>query len=58
MDILFIRLASVGLIVLAPNPVACDGIVDILLPEEEGLTLRPRALFPDARPEFVEGDLR
>lgn len=44
-DILFIRLASVGLMVLAPNPVACDGIIDILFDDVDDGVAAPSLFF-------------
>jgi hypothetical protein len=37
----FARLASVGLTVLAPSPVACEepGIIDILFAEDDGVAV-------------------
>ena len=64
-DILRIRRASVGLIVLAPNPFACAGITDILrlllafapgVPGCPGVPLRPKRLGLEGLPvEEVHG---
>lgn len=52
-DNLLARLASVGLIVLAPSPVACEGpepgITDILF-ADEGVVVPLPLIFPGDRP--------
>lgn len=52
----FNRRASVGLMVLAPRPVAWWGIAEILLfAEEDGVPVRPEG-FPGVRDAVVDGD--
>lgn len=53
-DIRFIRRASVGLMVRAPSPVACDGITDMRLDDEEGVPGAPEALRTGVRTALVE----
>ena len=56
MESRFSRRASVGLIVLAPSPVAWCGIAEILLlAEEDGVPVRPEG-FPGVREAIVDGD--
>lgn len=54
-DMRFIRLASVGLIVRAPNPDACGGITDILL-DDCGVRA-PSPAFPGVLAAWLESDL-
>lgn len=55
-DILSIRRASVGLMVRAPSPVACGGIAEILLDDEEGVVAPDVAFFTGVRAALVEED--
>lgn len=52
----FMRLASVGLIVRAPKPVAW-GTVDILFDEEDGVPTSSPADFPGVRKALIDEDL-
>lgn len=55
-DILFILLASVGLIVRAPKPVACGAIVDIRLLDNGVFVLGPVDL-PGERAALIDAGL-
>ena len=57
-DIRFNLLASVGLIVRAPKPVACRGIVDMrLLEPEDGVCVLRAGDFPGDLEFVMESDL-
>lgn len=55
-DIRFIRRASVGLMVRAPNPVACGGMTDARFEDEEGVAAGPEGFFTGVRTALVDDE--